>query len=1016
MEKSMGKFLYVELNLNSLEDDQIPLMNIDDLQALPPGMDHLYRVTFERGFPDMDTYEFTRSILGVMCEAMEPLGLLELAAIIGCDLKQTRASLHPLQSLLIQKNSPTENKTLVSFEHVSLTQWLSEFDENSLSKAKSFKVDRKQAKDMINKWAIAEVEKGKAHTWSYLSRHLTSHLNDNNRSEIISKLLTSFDWIQARLAHTSINTLLDDFQIAGINDSDQDSVLMMLQRALGQSEQILRNQPNQLPSQLLARLASISDKDAQYNSTINVIRKLASESAVVRPVRLAIPLTPSLFKPQLARSISIPIPNKASSAKPLTKVTSLCISSDRKFVYLGLEDGSLWSWELSNGEYKSTNIYLDDSVVKARHEAEVSTIVELKHPDDLIASASRDKKIIIWKRSSLEPIRELKGHEDSINSLLAIRYQNQSFLVSASDDQTLRVWGVGTGVCFISRKYSKEDFNDDSQIVFLSDLSGTEIISISTDALVQKWNITSLANEALQEIPLPSQTHHLDALIADRRRMKILAVNHYDSTLHIVTSIDEDIKTKSYIIDIHRKAAEESKSWASVNIKSFFTINGEHFYYSLKDSPIIYLCLLKHNGDEAQELELGYNESPIDCLALSLDKQGKALLATSAIKINTAGDHFAKIALWATDILPNTLQRPHRSPVVWITTFDDHKTLVSFAADGSVYFWDPKKILLLENYWKLENLEPIARFKLYDFNEVHTFTSLRYFVLGKYEFVILKDGRLILYEILYSSSSQSDVVETRSFSIYNEARSNYEPVSVIKTNYLGYVFGCIDGRIIYVPQPDQTTIDFYTRQACKNGAVEFLYEINNDQLLCWPSMPSNEEVFSICNFESDKRIDVDEDQVESDYNVTVNSFKIKSDDFGKVSSGRSSSSLIRPLRIWNHEKNIAISHSNYIVSIWRWDDGKAELDLLHTLEGHTSIVNDLIQLDNGNYVTISEDKTIRSWEYIRDKDKEVHQMHIGNILFTSDYELKTFAKYEMYDRTILVIGDEQGNIHWMDIS
>jgi hypothetical protein len=181
-------------------------------------------------------------------------------------------------------------------------------------------------------------------------------------------------------------------------------------------------------------------------------------------------------------------------------------------------------------------------------------------------------------------------------------------------------------------------------------------------------------------------------------------------------------------------------------------------------------------------------------------------------------------------------------------------------------------------------------------------------------------------------------------------------------------------------------------------------------------MPSNEEVFSICNFESDKRIDVDEDQGESDYNVTVNSFKIKSDDFGKISSGRSSSSLIRPLRIWNHEKNIAISHSNYIVSIWRWDDGKAELDLLHTLEGHTSIVNDLIQLDNGNYVTISEDKTIRSWEYIRDKDKEPHQMHIGNILFTSDYELKTFAKYEMYDRTILVIGDEQGNIHWMDIS
>ena len=172
-------------------------------------------------------------------------------------------------------------------------------------------------------------------------------------------------------------------------------------------------------------------------------------------------------------------------------------------------------------------------------------------------------------------------------------------------------------------------------------------------------------------------------------------------------------------------------------------------------------------------------------------------------------------------------------------------------------------------------------------------------------------------------------------------------------------------------------------------------------------------MFSICNFSSDNRnnVDQDQDQDERDYKVTVNSFKIKSDDFGKVNSGRSASNLIRPLRIWNDERHIAISHSNYIVSIWKWDDGKAELDLLHKLEGHTSIVNDLIQLDNGNYVTISEDGSIRSWEFIRDK-----QMLNGTILFTSDYELKTFSKYEMNDRTILVIGDEQGNIHWMDIS
>jgi predicted transcriptional regulator len=240
--------------LNVLEADQIPLNNIDDLQALPPRMDLFYRITFERVFPDIDTYEHTRSILGVMCEAMEPLGLIELAAIIGCDLKQIRTSLKPLQTLLIQKNSTTDNKTIVSFEHVSLSQWLSDVDEgNETPKAYPYEADRKQAKEMIRIWALAEAQKGQAHKWSYLARHLSHHLIDNERPAIISKLLKEFDWIQARLQHTNINTLLDDFLIDGII-IDHDPVLTLLQQALKQSKQLLMEEPNQLAAQLLGLL------------------------------------------------------------------------------------------------------------------------------------------------------------------------------------------------------------------------------------------------------------------------------------------------------------------------------------------------------------------------------------------------------------------------------------------------------------------------------------------------------------------------------------------------------------------------------------------------------------------------------------------------------------------------------------------------------------------------------------------------------------------------------------------
>ena len=223
--------------------------------GLPPEMDHFYRLTFERAFPDIHTYEHTRSIFGVMCEAIEPLGLTELAAIIGCDLTQVRTSLKPLQTLLIQKNSTTDNKTIVSFEYVSLSQWLSDVDEGSETpKAYPYEVDRKQAKKMFNRWALAEVEKGKAHTWTYLVRHLSTHLNYKEKSLIIPVLLKDFEWIQARLQHTTFNTLLNDFQIDGVNFADHDQVLMLLQLVLKQSEQVLLVNPNQLASQLLLLL------------------------------------------------------------------------------------------------------------------------------------------------------------------------------------------------------------------------------------------------------------------------------------------------------------------------------------------------------------------------------------------------------------------------------------------------------------------------------------------------------------------------------------------------------------------------------------------------------------------------------------------------------------------------------------------------------------------------------------------------------------------------------------------
>jgi WD40 repeat protein len=81
--QSSGKFLYVVRVLNDLASGQLPLLRRKDLEQLPPGMDGFYQDAFVRRFPSEESYAPVRDILGVLCEQREPLGRKELAAILS---------------------------------------------------------------------------------------------------------------------------------------------------------------------------------------------------------------------------------------------------------------------------------------------------------------------------------------------------------------------------------------------------------------------------------------------------------------------------------------------------------------------------------------------------------------------------------------------------------------------------------------------------------------------------------------------------------------------------------------------------------------------------------------------------------------------------------------------------------------------------------------------------------------------------------------------------------------------
>ncbi|KAL6404535.1 hypothetical protein AUP68_13928 [Ilyonectria robusta] len=71
--------------------------------------------------------------------------------------------------------------------------------------------------------------------------------------------------------------------------------------------------------------------------------------------------------------------------------------------------------------------------------------VAFSHGSTLVASASEDKTIRLWRTDDGTCIQELKGHTGSVTS---VAFSHDSSLVaSASDDGTTRLWRVDNSTC-----------------------------------------------------------------------------------------------------------------------------------------------------------------------------------------------------------------------------------------------------------------------------------------------------------------------------------------------------------------------------------------------------------------------------------------------------------------------------------------------------------------------------------------------------------------------------------------
>ena len=115
-------------------------------------------------------------------------------------------------------------------------------------------------------------------------------------------------------------------------------------------------------------------------------------------------------------------------------ITSLCLSRDARHVLVNVASDEIHAWDL---QAKAL-------VHRYRGQKQGRFVIRSAfggHDEALVASGSEDSQVYIWSRHSGALLEVLPGHSGTVNAI-AWNPADPHMFASASDDHTVRVWGV----------------------------------------------------------------------------------------------------------------------------------------------------------------------------------------------------------------------------------------------------------------------------------------------------------------------------------------------------------------------------------------------------------------------------------------------------------------------------------------------------------------------------------------------------------------------------------------------
>ena len=160
-------------------------------------------------------------------------------------------------------------------------------------------------------------------------------------------------------------------------------------------------------------------------------------------------------------------------------IQTLAISPNSKSIIVGGLDGRISQWQLDTKQYKSSffaRVNAPDS-----HDGVILQLAFAAN-ERFIVSASNDKTLRIWGYHTGELKRTLIGHEEAVNTC-AISPDSQ-IIASGSDDKTIKLWRF-------DHSYAYQTFSGDraavNSLAFSND--GQYLISGGSDKTIKIWDI-----------------------------------------------------------------------------------------------------------------------------------------------------------------------------------------------------------------------------------------------------------------------------------------------------------------------------------------------------------------------------------------------------------------------------------------------------------------------------------------------------------------------------------------------